>query len=120
MIYEVNEPQTKDENEIINVKDTKAEQEEQIINVLEGLEEESTKKELLTVQVFRSYLSKEQTKPKQKIWFDLLEQFFPSKHEEISLENLLDKLDTVPEVKDKILKTPKDKKAIKAFFDTYK
>lgn len=120
VIYEVNEPQTKDDKETINIKDDKAQQEEQIINVDKELEEKLSKNELLTVHVFRSYLSKEQTKPKQKIWFDLLEKFFPSRHEEISLESLLDKLDTVPEVKDKILKAPKDKKAIKAFFDTYK
>jgi hypothetical protein len=120
VVYEVNEPQTTVDNKRINMKDEKAQLEEQIINVAEEISRISTERELLTVQIFRSYLSKEQTKPKQKIWFDLLEQFFPNKYEEISLESLLDKLDTIPEVKDKLLKTKKDKESIKAFFDAYK
>ncbi len=76
-------------------------------------------KETLTVQIFKAYLTKEQSKAKQKIWFELLDNYFPSKHDEITLEKLLDKLDTIPEVKDKLLK-PKDRVIIKSIFDSYK
>lgn len=81
---------------------------------------DNSEKETLTVQIFKSYLTKEQSKPKQKIWFDLLDTYFPSKYDEITLEKLLDKLDSIPEVKDKLLKAKKDKESIKSFFDTYK
>lgn len=77
-------------------------------------------KESLTVQVFRSYLSNEVAKAKQKIWFQFLDYFFPIKNEELSFENLEKLLDTKPEVKEKLLKTKKEKELLKAFFDTYK
>ena len=117
IIYDVNEPKTKTDKVKLNIKDPILLQEEKNINGADILKEKSTERELLTVQVFRNYLLKN---PKQKIWLEVLDQFFPNKYEEISLESLLDKLDTVPEVKDKILNTPKVKKLIKAFFDTYK
>lgn len=79
-----------------------------------------SEKEPLTVQIFKSHLTKEQSKPKQKMWFELLDTYFPSKHDEINLEKLLDKLDTLPEIKDKLLKAKKDKDSIKSFFDSYK
>lgn len=74
-------------------------------------------KEPLTVQNFKSHLTKQQSKPKQKMWFELLDTYFPSKNDEITLEKLLDKLDTHPEVKSKLLKFKKDKEILKAFFD---
>lgn len=77
-------------------------------------------REMLTVQIFKTHLTKEQSKPKQKIWFELLDNYFPGKHDEITLESLLDKLDTIPEVKDKLLKAKKDKESIKSFFDSFK
>jgi hypothetical protein len=120
IIYDVNEPKTKTYKVKLNIKDSILLKEEQNINGEDILKEKSTERELLTVQVFRNYLLKELKNPKQKIWLEVLDQFFPSKYEEISLESLLDKLDTVPEVKDKILNTSKDRKPIKAFFDTYK
>lgn len=120
VIYEVNEPQTQDENDLTNNSATNTQHEEQSKNNKEELVEKSSDKELLTVQIFRNYLIKGQTEPKQKIWFELLDQFFPIKYDEILLESLLDKIDTVPEVKDKLLKTKKDRKSIKAFFDSYK
>jgi hypothetical protein len=78
------------------------------------------KKETLTVQIFKAYLTKGQSKPKQKIWFEFLDTYFPSKHDEITLLNLLDKLVTIPEVKDKLLKAKKDKESIKSFFVVHK
>jgi hypothetical protein len=77
-------------------------------------------KETLTVQIFKAFLTKEQSKPKQKIWFELLDSYFPSRHDEITLESILDKLDTTPEVKNQLLKAKKDKESIKSFFDSYK
>jgi hypothetical protein len=82
--------------------------------------EQEPEKATLTVLIFKTYLTKEQSKPKQKIWFELLDNYFPGKHDEITLESLLDKLDTLPEVKAKLLKAKKDKESIKSFFDAYK
>ncbi len=79
-----------------------------------------SERETLTVQIFKTYLTKEQSKPKQKIWFELLDNFFPIKHDEITLESLLDKLDAIQDIKDKLLKTKKDRESIKSFFDSYK
>ena len=76
-------------------------------------------KETLTVQIFKAFLSKEYKAAKQKLWFELIDTYFPRKYDELSLEILLDKLDTLPEVKDKLLKAKKDKETIKSFFDTY-
>lgn len=77
-------------------------------------------KETLTVQIFKAFLSKEYKTTKQKLWLEVIETYFPSKHDEITLEKLLDKLDTIPEVKDKLLKAKKDKESIKSFFDSFK
>ncbi len=120
VIYEVNDPHSIEKTDEINKTDIIPKQEVQSTIVIDDLEMKSGIREMVTVQLFRSYLSKEQKNPKQKIWFDLLEHYFPNKYEEISLESLLYKLDIVPEVKDKILKTGKDKELIKAFFDAYK
>jgi len=102
-------------------KDTKLDLAE-IKNETEPIEpnEAELAKEALTVQIFKVYLTKEQSKPKQKIWFELLDTYFPIKLDEITLANLLDKLDSLPEVKDKLLKAKKDKESLKAFFDLYK
>jgi len=95
---------------------------EEIKSSIETIKADSTEieKEMPSVQIFKLFITKEQSKPKQKIWFDLLDSYFPSKHDEITLEKLLDKLDTIPEVKDKLLKTKKDRETIKSFFDAYK
>jgi hypothetical protein len=95
---------------------------EEIKSSTESIQPNSTEieKEPLTVQIFKAFLSKAQSKAKQNIWFELLDNYFPSKHDEITLEKLLDKLDTIPEVKDKLLKAKKDKDSIKSFFDSYK
>ena len=108
------------DNESINMNDEKVQKEEEIINVVEELSGSLARSELLTVQVFRSYISKEQKNPKQKIWFDFIEHFYPSKYEEISLESIMNKMDTVPHVKDKLLKARKDRESIKTFFDSFK
>ncbi len=71
---------------------------------------------IVTVQIFTLYIKK-QSKTKQKIWFELLDKYFPSKNAEITLENLLAKLDTLPEVKFKSLKSEKEKESLKSFFD---
>lgn len=78
------------------------------------------KKETLTVKIFKSFLSKEYKPTKQKLWFQFLDNYFPINHDEITLEKLLDKLDTIQEVKDKLLKAKKDKVSIKSFFDAHK
>jgi hypothetical protein len=95
---------------------------EEIKSSTESIKADSTEfeKEMPSVQIFKLFITKEQSKPKQKIWFDLLDSYFPSKHDEITLEKLLDKLDTIPEVKDKLLKTKKDREIIKSFFDSFK
>lgn len=95
---------------------------EEIKSSTESIVANSTviEKETLTVQIFKSFLSKEYKTAKQKLWLELIETYFPSKHDEITLEKLLDKLDTIPEVKDKLLKAKKDKDLIKSFFDSYK
>lgn len=77
-------------------------------------------KDLPTVKYFRDYFSKGYTKNKQKIWYDMLDQLFPDEHDKISLETLLDKLDLIPEWKNKLLKNQKDKDKIMAFFDENK
>jgi hypothetical protein len=87
------------------------------IDNLEGL---TLVKEILTVQNFKVFLSKEQTKTKQKMWYDFLDIYFPNKYDEITLENIVDILDRIPEVKVKLLKTKKDEFSIKSFFDYYK
>lgn len=95
---------------------------EEIKSSTESIQPNSTEieKETLTVQIFKSFVSKEYKTAKQKLWLELIETYFPSKHDEITLEKLLDKLDTIPEVKDKLLKAKKDKDSIKSFFDSYK
>ncbi len=114
IIYENNE---KIESDIVKEHNF-----EEIKSSTESINANSTEfeKETLTVQIFKAYLTKEQSKAKQKIWFELLDNYFPSKHDEITLENLLDKLDTLTDVKDKLLKAKKDKESIKSFFDMYK
>lgn len=73
--------------------------------------------ELATVEIFRDFISKEFTKPKQLMWFDFIDNLFPLKNDKISLETLLDKLDLIPEVKNKLLKTKKDRDKLMAFFN---
>ena len=94
---------------------------EKIKSSIDSIEPNSTEieKETLTVEIFKVYLTKEQSKPKQKLWFELLDKYFPSKHDEITLPNLADILDNQPEVKDKLLKAKQDQKSIKSFFDSY-
>jgi len=70
----------------------------------------------LTVKSFRSYIEKEQTKSKLKLWSEFLEHHFPYNNEEISKDSLLDKLDKIPELKDKLLRSKKDKEQIRDFF----
>lgn len=108
--------------EVLESDNTEQQDFEKIKSSTESRDPNSTEieKELLTVQIFKAYLTKEQSKPKQKIWFEFLDTYFPSKHDEITLEKLLDKLDTIPEVKDKLLKAKKDKESIKSFFDAHK
>lgn len=108
--------------EVLGSDDTKQQDFEEIKSSTESIEPKSTEieKETLTVQIFKAYLTKEQSKAKQKIWFELLDNYFPSKHDEITLEKLFDKLDTIPEVKDKLLKVKKDKYSIISFFDSFK
>ena len=114
IIYENNE---KIESDIVKEHNF-----EEIKSSTESINANSTEfeKETLTVQIFKAYLTKEQSKAKQKIWFELLDNYFPSKHDEITLEKLLNKLDTIPEVKVNLLKAKKDKDSIKSFFGSYK
>lgn len=95
---------------------------EEIKSSTESIVANSTEieKETLTVQIFKAFLSKEYKTAKQKLWIELIETYFPSKHDEITLEKLLDKLDNIPEIKDKLLRAKKDKDLIKTFFDLYK
>lgn len=108
--------------EVLESDNAKQQDFEKIKSSTEPIVPNSTEieKELLTVQIFKAYLTKVQSKPKQKIWFELLDTYFPSKHDEITLEKLLDKLDSIPEVKDKLLKAKKDRDSIKSFFDSFK
>lgn len=108
--------------EVLETVNTEQQDFEKIKSSTESIDSISSEieKETLTVQIFKAYLTKVQSKPKQKIWFELLETYFPSKYDEITLEKLLDKLDSIPEVKDKLLKAKKDKESIKSFFDSYK
>jgi hypothetical protein len=76
-----------------------------------------TLKDKLTVQSFKVFISKNYTITKQKQWFYVIEISFPSKHDELSLEILSEKLDTFPELKDRLFKSNKDEKLIKSFFD---
>ena len=117
IIYENNE-----KIEISESDNSKEHDFEEIKSSTNPIQANSTEieKETLTIQIFKAYLIKEQSKAKQKIWIELLDNYFPSKHDEITLENLLDKLDTLPDVKDKLLKAKKDKESIKSFFDMYK
>lgn len=110
------------ENEVVSESDKSLKDDfVEIKNETEPIVSKETKveKEPLSVQIFKMYLTKEQSKAKQKIWFELLDTYFPSKHEEITLEKLLDKLDTIPEIKEKLLKAKKDKDSLKSFFDLY-
>lgn len=110
------------EEDVLERDNAKQQDFEEIKSSTESIKADSTEieKEMPSVQIFKSFIIKEQSKPKQKIWFDLLDSYFPSKHDEITLEQLLDKLDTIPEVKDKLLKTKKDRESIKSFFDSFK
>ena len=105
--------------EIVN---TEQQDLEQIKSLSESIEQNSTEidKETLTVQIFKSYLSKEYKPAKQKMWFELLDNFFPSKHDEITLDKLMDKLDSIPEIKAKLIKATKDIVIIKSFFNLIK
>lgn len=107
---------------VLESDNTKQQDFEEIKSSTESIEPKSTEieKETLTVQIFKSFLSKEYKPAKQKLWFEIIDTYFPSKYDEITLEKLLDKLYTIPEVKDKLLKAKKDKDSIKSFFDSYK
>jgi hypothetical protein len=108
--------------ELLESDKSKQQDFEEIISSTESIQPNLTEieKETLTVQIFKSFVSKEYKTAKQKLWLELIETYFPSKHDEITLEKLLDKLDTIPEVKEKLLKAKKDKDLIKSFFDSYK
>ncbi len=108
--------------ELLESDKSKQQDFEEIISSTESIQPNLTEieKETLTVQIFKSFVSKEYKTAKQKLWLELIETYFPSKHDEITLEKLLDKLDTIPEVKEKLLKAKKDKDSIKSFFDSYK
>ena len=117
VVYEYTEKE-----EVLESDNTKQQDFEEIKSSTETIQPNSTEieKGTLTVQIFKSFLSKEYKPAKQKLWFEIIETYFPSKYDEITLEKLLDKLDTIPEVKDKLLKAKKDKDSIKSFFDSYK
>jgi hypothetical protein len=108
--------------EVLESDNTNQQDFEEIKSSNESIQPNSTEieKETLTVQIFKSFVSKEYKTAKQKLWLEIIETYFPSKHDEISLEMLLDKLYTIPEVKDKLLKAKKDKDSIKSFFESYK
>lgn len=106
--------------EVLDSDNTKQQDFEEIKSSTESIQPNSTEieKETLTVQIFKSFVSKEYKTAKQKLWLELIETYFPSMHDEITLEKLLDKLDTIPEVKSNLLKAKKDTNSIKSFFDT--
>ena len=108
--------------EVLESDNTKQQDFEEIKSSTESINANATEivKETLTVQIFKAFLSKKYKTTKQKLWLELIETYFPSKHDEITLEKLLDRLDTIPEVKDKLLRDKKDKDSIKSFFDSYK
>ncbi|NMR35472.1 hypothetical protein HIO71_14890 [Chryseobacterium aquaticum] len=74
-------------------------------------------RELPTVKDLRDYISTGYTKPKQKIWFEMLDQLFPAENEKISLESFTTKLDFIPDFKNKYLKTNKEKVNLLNFFN---
>jgi hypothetical protein len=76
-----------------------------------------TLKETLTVQIFKVFISKKYKTTKQKLWLDIIEASFPSKHDELSLEILFEILNTMPDMKDTLLESKKDEELIKSFFD---
>jgi hypothetical protein len=84
-----------------------------IIEPLDAAEE----KDFRTIGDFKIYLKKVMASTKLKVWIPFLEAYFYEQSQEISLYKLLYKLDEHPEVKSKILKTQKDKLAIKNFFE---
>ena len=116
VVYEYTEKE-----EVLESDNTKQQDFEEIKSSTESIEPKSSEieKETLTVQIFKSFLSKEYKPAKQKLWFEIIDTYFPSKYDEITLEKLLDKLDTIPDVKDKLLK-PKDRAFIRSIFDSYK
>lgn len=78
-------------------------------------------KEAPIIQNFKLYILKEQkSKTKQKNWFEFLDYHFPSKHDEFTLEILLEKMNTLTESKKNVLINKKDNELIKSFFDKYK
>jgi hypothetical protein len=104
--------------EVLESDNSKQQVFEEIISSTESILPNSTEieKETLTVQIFKSFVSKEYKVAKQKLWLEFIETYFPSKQDEITLEKLMDILNTNPEVKDKLLKDKKDKDSIKSFF----
>jgi hypothetical protein len=87
---------------------------------LVDFEEQIANSTILTVQIFRSKFAKAQKQPKQKLWLQFLDSSFPRNDEEITLDSLIEKLDIIPELENKLFKSTKDKGAIKAFFNAHK
>lgn len=77
-------------------------------------------KDSLTVQVFKSYLTSEIAKTRQKNWFQFLDLYFPTNNEILSYETLEKILDGKPEMKEMLFKVKKDKELIITFFDSFK
>jgi hypothetical protein len=120
VIYESNNAIPPKDINVIEVADIIENQESKNFNEEETRLNQLPADEILTVHVFRNYILNDQAKTKHKIWSQFLDYYFPSKNDEITYDDLISKLDNKIEVKDKLLKTKKDKDSIKDFFDKYK
>lgn len=80
-------------------------------------EEKLLDNNLPTIKDFREYISNEFAKSKQKNWLVMLDQLFPIDTDKISLESLMNKLDYIPDFKNKQLKARTDKEKLKVFFE---
>jgi hypothetical protein len=105
--YEHNKPKSLD---VIDIE-KETENEDVKINSSE-LDEHSSKKELFTVQVFKSNFLKTKKGATKAKWTNLLEYYFPNNNDELTFENLKIKLDMVPDLKI----NDKDMALIKGFF----
>lgn len=119
VIYELDTSLPKKEMDVIKITAFKENQEAKTLNEEDSKLKQFPTNEVLSVQIFRNYILNDLPKSKHKLWFQILDYFYPSKTDQISYDILISQLDK-NEVKDKLLKTRKDRESLQEFFNKYR
>lgn len=78
------------------------------------------KRNELTIESFKIYLGEKYPKSKQKKFIQVLNYLYPNKNSKFSYEDLIEKLDQEPELKEKFMKSKNEKEIIRTFFISLK